>query len=228
VFNTHFTHSQAIEFDITMQLTSIFFLVMTTIPPLVAGAGKERFRTAKSGKNGSVEIKVFIAKLSEGFYNGNGFSAAWLPGVVSKFPIHDTVGATRVQHLAEFEANLTPKVNMPKGDGLRRFQPGENYGFHIDQEHALFRRRAKRGDYTYQDIENHLYAKKGVVMNKKKPTRYPQQLYCFFEGENPGREYTPVKLDLDLGQTSGSTPVAGDVPVADDAVVAGGVQAEER
>jgi hypothetical protein len=154
-----------------MQLSSIFFLVMTTIPPLAAGGGE--FRSARSGQDGSVEIKVFMGRY---FKKDICFSAAWLPGLVSKFPIHETDGATQVQPLDEFEANLTPKVeDVPQG-GISTFEPREGYGFYVDEHHSVFRRQGYPEDHKYQDIADYLYAKTNLVMAKKTKIRNPQKL----------------------------------------------------
>lgn len=162
-----------------MQLTPIVFLVMTIIPPLVAGVGE--VRPAKTGNDGSVEINVFMGQYIK---QSQPFSAAWLPGIVP----------------------YEPK------DGVITFEPREGYGFYVDKYHSVFRRQGYREDHKFEDIVDYLYAKTDVVTGKKRIPCYPQKLFCFLDGEDPGPEYTPVKLDVDLSNTGLSSAAAPYVP----------------
>jgi hypothetical protein len=216
-----------------MQLTSIVFLVVTTIPPLVAGVG--RFRTAKTAM-GTQDINVFIGKHEK---PGSGFRASWLPDQVSKFHIYESVRAIQVQNLDEFVANRTPKTKRDP-TSVTTFEPLQGYRFYINEQHELFRREAQLEDHKYEAIVDRLYALNSVVMDTNTPIRRRQKLYCFLGGEDPGPDYSPVKLDEELGQASGSAtvggdvpvaggvPVAGNVPVAGDVPVAGGGQEEQE
>jgi hypothetical protein len=124
------------------------------------------------------------------------------------------------------EANLTPKARTPHYKQFPLVHT-EGFGFYLDERFKVYRRPHQQNNLKFQEIIDHLYAKKNLVNMAN--LHQEQPVYCFRDAHPPGNKYTLIRVEpYSRGQMSGSAPVAGDAPVAGGGQGAQGVETRGR